>query len=328
MGQPKLLDQLRDVCRRKGYSSKTADSYAHWCESYFRWPVEQTGNWTHPREMGRQQITEWLTWLATVRNVAPTTQNVAFQAVLFLYREVLGIQIDGVDALRAKRPQRVPTVLSRQEVADFLKQLRSPTKLIAMLQYGCGLRIGEAISLRVKDVDFGNQTIVIRAAKGAKDRVVQLPAAAEPLLREQIAETERWHTIDANEGLARVALPYSFERKSPQAAGQLCWYWLFCSGVRSKCPETHRIGRHHVDESHVARTMSQAARRAGITKRFTTHCLRHSYATHMLNAGVDIRSIQKLLGHADVRTTMIYTHVDAGSPATERSPLDTLPKIA
>lgn len=197
-----------------------------------------------------------------------------------------------------------------------------------MLLYGCGLRIGEAVSLRVKDVDFGNQMIVIRAAKGAKDRVVQLPSSAIESLRHQIAEAEFYHVKDVAEGVARVPLPYAFEKKSPQAASQLGWYWCFCSRLRSRCPETGRVGRYHVDESNFTRSLGIAARQAGITKRVTSHCLRHSYATHLLNSGTDIRSIQKLLGHSSVVTTQIYTHVDSSSPATERSPLDSLLRIA
>lgn len=328
MAGGKLLDQIRDVCRRKGLSSKTSASYCHWCESFFRWCRQKNGRWIHPRDVGREVITEWLTHLATVRNVAPSTQNVAFQAVLFLYRQILHVEITEVDALRAKRPQRVPVVLSRGEVAAIIERLGGQNRLIAMLCYGAGMRIGEAVSLRLKDIDFANQVIVIRAAKGAKDRVVQLPVAAEDALRNQIRQSQRWHAIDIDEGLARVALPYSFERKSPQAASQLGWYWLFCSHVRSKCPDTGRIGRHHVDESNFGRALSIAAKSAGILKRVTSHTLRHSYATHMLNSGVNIREIQKLLGHSSVKTTQIYTHVDSVSPATTTSPLDRLLRIA
>lgn len=326
--KPKLLDQIALKCKVKGYSRKTAETYRHWCEEFLRWQRERCGDWVHPAKMGKAEIEEYLTHLAVQRHVSPTTQNVALQSILFLYREILDMTIAGVDALRSKRPQRIPTVLSRQEVADLLKHLSGPSKLMAMLCYGCGLRIGEVISLRVKDIDFGNDQIVIRAAKGAKDRVVQLPRSAVAMLREQVANTERWHSIDIKDGCARVPLPNAFAVKSPQAESQIAWYWLFCSAVRSRCPETNRIGRYHVDESTFSKALSLAARRAGIHKRVTSHCLRHSYATHLLNSGTDIRSIQKLLGHSDVRTTMIYTHVDNTGPATDRSPLDSLLRIA
>lgn len=326
--KPKLLDQLTQKCRAKGYSPKTAETYRHWCAEFILWAHQRAGQWAHPANLGRQEIEAYLTHLAVTRRVSPSTQNLAFQSILFLYREILGITIDGVDALRAKRPQRIPTVLSRQEVAELLQHLTGQPKLIAMLLYGCGLRIGEALHLRVKDVDFGNEQLLIRAAKGAKDRVVQLPQAVLPLLREQIAAAERWHSLDLKVGYARVALPNAFAQKSPQAASQIAWYWVFCSHVRSRDPLTQQIGRHHIDESNFTRSLSRAAQAAGLRKRVTSHCLRHSYATHMLNAGVDIRSIQKLLGHTDVRTTMIYTHVETIGPASVRSPLDALLRIA
>lgn len=323
-----LLDRLADRCRAKGYSRKTADTYSHWCFDFFDFHRRRAGDWIHPAKLGRSEIELYLTDLAVRRHVSPTTQNLAFQAILFLYRELLAIKIEGVDALRSKRPQRLPTVLSRQEVAELLKHLRGQARTIAMLLYGCGMRIGEAISLRVKDVDFNNRQIILRGAKGAKDRVVQLPQAAVEPLRMQIAEAERWHALDVRDGLARVPLPNAFAAKSPQASSQIGWYWVFCSHVRSRDPIGGAIGRFHIDESNFGRSLSIAARRAGIRKRVTSHCLRHSYATHLLNAGVDIRSIQKLLGHTDVRTTMIYTHVESTGPASERSPLDALLRIA
>jgi integron integrase len=326
--KPKLLDQIGLKCRAKGYSPKTAATYRHWCEDFLRWHRQRSGRWIHPSDMGRAEIEAYLTHLAANRNVSPTTQNVAFQAILFLYRELIGVTIEGVDALRAKRPQRLPTVLSRQEVSELLKQLGGQSRLMAMLLYGCGMRIGEVVSLRVKDVDFDMRQVILRAAKGAKDRVVQLPAAAIEPLRTQIADATHWHARDIADGMARVPLPFAFARKSPQASSQLAWYWVFCSHVRSRDPESQQIGRYHVDESNFTRSLSIAARRAGILKRVTSHCLRHSYATHLLNSGTDIRTIQKLLGHTDVRTTMIYTHVDETGPASERSPLDTLLRIA
>lgn len=326
--KPKLLDQLSDKIRSLGYSRKTNETYKHWCLEYLRFHHRRTGDWIHPTKQGRVEVEQFLTYLAVKRNVSPTTQNVAFQSVLFMFREVLGMKIENVNALRAKKPQRMPNVLSRQEVAELLKHLSGQSRLIAMLLYGCGLRIGECLSLRVKDCDFANGVILIRAAKGAKDRVVQLPSIAEPLLRLQIAETERLHAIDLADGVARVPLPFAFEKKSSQAASQLGWFFVFSSRVRSKEPDTGRLGRYHVDESNVTRSLGIAARRAGIHKRVTSHCLRHSYATHLLNTGTDIRTIQKLLGHSSVITTQIYTHVDASAPANERSPLDSLLRIA
>lgn len=323
-----LMCELSDTCRRKGYSSKTATTYRTWCEDLLNWHSRRAGAWVPAETIGKAGLQQYLTNLATNRHVSPTTQNVALQAGLFLFKEVLGIDIQGVDAIRAKRPQRIPTVLSRQEVAELFKHLSGQNKLIAMLLYGAGLRIGEAVELRVKDVCFDDKQIILRGAKGAKDRVVQLPEMTVEPLRAQIQETERWHAIDLKDGLARVPLPYAFDVKSPQASSQIAWYWVFCSRVRSRDPLSGKVGRYHVDESNCGRAITFAARQGGIRKRVSPHTLRHSYATHMLNSGTDIRTLQQLLGHADVRTTMIYTHVDSCGPASEKSPLDTLLRIA
>lgn len=326
--QPKLLDQLEIRVRTKGYARKTGQTYRHWCEDFLRWKRNDVGQWVHPSQMGRDDVERYLTYLATKRRVASTTQNLAFQAILFLFRELLGMQIENVDALRAKRPQRIPTVLSREEVQSVLSHLTGQMKLIGMLCYGCGMRLGEALSLRLKDIDFGNRRIVIRAAKGNKDRVVQLPTSAVSLLQAQIEATRHWHSSDIANGLARVPLPNAFAAKCPSAERAVEWYWLFCSAVLSNDPVSGRRGRYHIDETTFARALSLAVRKAGIMKRVTSHALRHSYATHLLNAGTDIRTIQKLLGHADIRTTQIYTHVDEAGAAGERSPLDTLLRIA
>lgn len=322
--KPKLLDLLTDKCRAKGYSRKTGETYRHWCEEYLRFHRVQAKQWIHPRDMGKVDIEVYLTHLAVRRKVSANTQNLALQAILFLYRELLGITIEGVDALRAKRPRQLPTVLSRDEVAALLGQLTGQMKLVGMLLYGAGLRIGECLSLRVKDIDFGTGMIVIRQAKGAKDRAVPLPRAAMTLLREQIAETVRLHRSDLADGVARVPLPHALAKKSPRAASEIGWYFLFSSQVRSRDPETQEIGRYHIDESTFSRALSLAVRRVGITKRVTSHCLRHSFATHLLNSGTNIRQIQELLGHSSLTTTQIYTHVSELGAAGERSPLDTL----
>lgn len=323
--QVPLLDQIVNRCRALGYARNTAKSYRRACEAYIRWHRQQAGEWRHPAEMGRDEITQYLSWMAVTADVAPSTQNSALQAILFMYHQVLKIEIAGVDSLRAKRPKRIPVVLSRSEVSDVLGGLSGQSLLIAELLYGCGLRISEAVSLRVKDLDFANSQITIRAAKGAKDRVVQLPKSLVEKLRKQIEVTESWHRDDTRRGLARVELPYAFARKSPSAASQLGWYWLFCSRNLSRCPETKQIGRHHVHAGNFARMLAGAVRKARIYKRVTPHVLRHSYATHMINQGVDIATIAKLMGHADVRVTMVYLHVDCGSAAaTAASPLDRL----
>lgn len=320
----KLLDQIVERCAMKKYSPKTAETYRQWCGDYllfFRRGVE----WRHPRTMGRVEIQQYLTHLAVKRHVSANTQNLAFQSILFLYKELLNIQIEGVDALRAKRPQREPTWLSVPEVGRLLESFSSPQyDLIAKLLYGCGLRQGEALGLRLLDLDFDNHMILIRGAKGNKDRVVPMPQSAMELLRRQMEVTKRWHTLDLADGKARVPLPDAFAVKSPKAESQLRWYWLFCSDVRSADPKTGRIGRYHIDPSTFSRALSFAVEKAGIIKRVTSHCLRHSFATHLLNAGVDIRTIQKLLGHTRLETTMIYTHISQFGPASQTSPLDML----
>jgi integron integrase len=326
--QPKLIEQVRAKCRMKNYSPKTFATYWHWCEQFLKFHRIQSGQWVHPSKMGRVEIEQFLTNMAVKRSVSANTQNLAFQAILFLYREVLSIEIANVAAMRARKPTRVPTVLSRSEVSELFLHLSGQAKLVAMLCYGCGMRIGEAISLRVKDVDFSNNQIVIRGAKGQKDRAVQLPQSAEPMLREQVCAAERFHAIDIADQCCRVPLPDAFERKSPQAASQIAWYWLFCSRERSREPETGRPGRFHIDESTFSRSLAQAVQRAKIRKRVTSHALRHSYATHLMNAGAELRVIQELLGHSSIRTTQIYLHVEAAGATSQTSPLDTLLRIA
>ena len=323
-----MMDEMCVVIRRKGYSPNTAKTYRHWCEQFLLWLKAKNGRWVHPRGSGREGVEEWLTELAVVRNVSPTSQNVALQAVLFLFREVIRQPLAGVDALRARRPQRMPSVLSVPEVSALFAHLKGQNRLVAQLLYGAGLRIGEAVSLRLKDLDFDQRQIVVRAAKGAKDRVCQMPKRLIAELRRQVESATKFHRQDSAAGVCRVAVPYSFGRKCPAAESSLAWFWLFPSHKLSTCPESKRVGRHHVDESNFGRSLRVAAVRAKILKRVTPHCLRHSFATHSLNQGVDIRSLQKLMGHNDVRTTMIYTHVDAAGASSETSPLDRLPFTA
>lgn len=321
-----LLDQIATVCRRKGYARSTAQTYRHHCEQYLLWlKATNGGAWRNPIDCDRLEIEGWLTYLATRRNVSPTSQNVAFQSILFLYREIIGRQIRDVDALRAKRPQRIPTVLSVGQVSQLLQQLHGTNRLIAQLLYGCGMRIGEAVALRIKDLNTDSRQIVIRAAKGAKDRAVGMPRQLVDKLARQIDDVRRLHAADVANGCNRVELPYSFARKSPDASGSFAWYWLFPSHQLSRHPAEGWVGRYHVDASNFGRSLRIAARRCGIQQRITPHCLRHSYATHLLNQGTDIRSLQQLLGHADVRTTMIYTHVELAGVTAETSPLDRLP---
>lgn len=325
--EPKLVDQLYARCRLLNRSPKTADVYWHWCERFLRFQYARVGRWVHPRNMGRLEIESFLTHLATKLNVAPSTQNQAFNGILFLYREVLKIEVQGVNALRAKKPQYIPTVLSVHEVSELFHQLTGRNKLIASLCYGCGMRIGEVFELRVKDIDFGNRVIHIRQAKGHKDRIVQLPDCLIGDLQRQIEDSERLHDIDIADGCARVPLPFALDRKCPRAASEISWYWLFCSQQRSREPGTGRIGRFHIDESTFSRALAEAVRRARIRKRVTSHCLRHSYATHLMNSRVPLVQIKELLGHESLETTQIYLHVEQDGAASVRSPLDALSKL-
>jgi len=319
-----LIDEVKAKCKVLGYSPKTCETYWHWMRLFLLHERNLRGEWIHPTKLGREEIERYLTHLAVNQHVSPNTQNLALQGILFLYRHVLKIDIQGVNALRAKKPTFIPTVLSVDEVGRLMAQLSGRNRLIAGLGYGCGMRIGEIFALRIKDIDFGCGRIHIRQAKGAKDRIVQLPSSLIAPLRQQIRETERLHAIDMADGCARVPLPFAMEKKSPRLAQDVAWWWVFCSEKRSTDPETKRVGRWHLDETTYTRELSRAVQRAGIRKRVTSHTFRHCYATHMMNARVPLREIQELLGHESIETTQIYMHVEQNSAASNRSPLDLL----
>lgn len=327
---PSLKQQMLDKCRMLNRSYKTADAYWKWCEQFLRYHCWLRGNrpdtWVHPREMGRPEIESFLTYLATKRNVSPSTQNQAFAAILFLYKQVLDIKIEGVDALRAKKPSFIPTVLSESEVVALLAELSGRNRLIAYLCYGAGLRIGEVFELRVKDVDFGNNFIHIRQAKGGKDRIVQLPEVAIPLLKQQIEETRKLHALDTAKGRARVPLPFAFAKKSPRSAGDLGWYWVFCSEKYLDDDKRQLYGRWHYDSTTFTKPLADGVRTAKppIFKRVTAHTLRHSFATHLMNNRVPLVAIQELMGHSNLETTRIYMHVEQASVSSTTSPLDGL----
>jgi len=319
-----LIDDVKAKCKVLGYSPKTFETYWHWMRLFLLHERNLRGEWVHPTRLGREEIEGYLTHLAVKQNVSPNTQNLALQGILFLYRHVLKIEIEGVNALRAKKPTFIPTVLSVQEVSRVVAQLFGRNRLIAGLGYGCGMRIGEIFALRIKDIDESNGFIHIRQSKGAKDRIVQLPTSLIAPLRQQIKETERLYAIDMADGCARVPLPFAMEKKSPRLAQDVAWWWVFCSEKRSTDPDTKRVGRWHLDETTYTRELSRAVQRAGIRKRVTSHTFRHCYATHMMNARVPLREIQELLGHESIETTQIYMHVEQNSAASNRSPLDLL----
>jgi len=303
--KPRLLDQVRDRCRVKHYSIRTERAYVDWIRRFILFHGKR-----HPREMGTPELEAFLTHLAVERNVSPSTQNQALAALLFLYREVLHIELPWLDGVtRARKPPRLPVVLSEGEVAVLLAQLEGTPWLMASLLYGSGLRLMEALRLRVKDVDFERGEITVRGGKGGKDRRTVLPDKLKPSLRAQVERVRTLHERDLLDGLAPVYLPHALSRKYPNAGRELSWQFLFPAPKPARDPRSGIIRRHHVHSANIQRAIKGAVRRAGIAKPATSHTLRHSFATHLLEKGYDIRTVQELLGHKDVRTTQIYTHV-------------------
>ena len=319
---PRLLDRLRWALRVRHYSPRTEACYAEWVTRYIRFHGLR-----HPNTMGAAEIEQFLTDLAVHGHVAASTQNQAFNALLFLYQQVLGIELPRIAAARARRPVRLPIVLSPDEVRRLLDAVEGADgtfRLMAGLMYGAGLRREECCRLRVHDVDPDRGQIVVRHGKGGKDRVVMLPRALRPDLGRQIDRRRHVHDRDVAAGLARVALPDALARKFPRAAQEFGWQFLFASRQRSRCPKTGDVGRHHVDPGSVARAVAAAARRAGLTRRAGCHTLRHSFATHLVERGVDVRTVQVLLGHTSLETPMVYAHRARKGPAGTPSPLDLL----
>jgi len=319
---PKLLDRMRQVLRTKHYSYRTEQAYVGWVRRFILFHGKR-----HPQEMGRPEIEQFLTHLAVEGQVTASTQTQALCALLLLYKQVLQIQLPSLDAVRAKRPKRLPVVLSRDEVRRLLAAVdgaHGAHRVMAGIMYGSGLRLMECCRLRVKDVDFERRQLIIREAKGDKDRAVPLPDSLSDRLRRQVGWRNELHAADLSRGLGRVDLPTALERKLPAPAFEIGWQFVFASQRISRCPRTLRLGRHHLHESSIGAAISDAAERIGLQKRVTCHSLRHSFATHLLESGSDIRTVQELLGHADVSTTMIYTHVLQRGACGVISPLDAL----
>jgi integron integrase len=304
--------------RVKHYSLRTEQAYVGWIRRFIVANGKQ-----HPRDLGGPEVEVFLTRLATERNVAAGTQNQALAALLFLYREVLRQDLPWMNTVvRAKRPRRVPVVLTRIEIQRLLAQLEGREWLMAGLLYGSGMRLMECLRLRVKDVDFQRREIIVRAGKGDKDRHVPLPRALVPALHQQLATVRLLHTVDLDAGFGAVYLPHALSRKYPRAAREWGWQYVFPASQRSRDPRSGEVRRHHLDEKVLQRAIQRARHAAGITKPATCHTLRHSFATHLLEAGQDIRTIQELLGHKDVATTQIYTHVLNRGGHGVLSPLD------
>lgn len=317
--QPKLLDRMRAAIRVKHYSLSTERTYIHWVRRFIYFHQKR-----HPTDMGAAEVEGFLSALATELNVSASTQNQAMHALLFLYREVLGIKLPWLDGItRAKIAKRLPVVLTIAETQALLRWLPNDTNgLIVRLLYGTGMRILECLRLRIKDIDLARSEIIIREGKGNKDRVTMLPASLTPVLRDHIATRRSLHDVDLSTGHADVELPDAIERKYPRAGQEWAWQYLFAAPGYSTDPRTGVVRRHHWGERNIQRAVKSAARAAGISKLAHPHTLRHSFATHLLESGHDIRTVQELLGHSDVKTTMIYTHVLNRGGRGVVSPLD------
>lgn len=321
----KLREQMLRRIRMQGKSDATFKTYWHWCEKFIRWIRDQQGEWIHPKDLGESDVESWLSWLANGPEwVSANTQNVALQSLCYLYREVLNQPLGNVNAIRAKRPQRVRDVLSVEEVARLFGELNGVELLAAQLIYGCGLRIGDVVGLRVKDVSFDRCQLHIWDGKGRKDRLTQFPSVLHDSMRRQKEIVRRQHRNDSRDGLNGVSLPDGWGCKSPRSHLDFAWWYIFASDHYSTCPRSGKLYRHHRDRSHLSRRISQAAKRAGIEKRITSHNLRHSFATHSSEQGMPIRVLQELMGHSDIRTTETYLHASADGATAARSPLESL----
>lgn len=317
---PRLLDQVRERFRYMHYSLQTEKAYVYWIRWYIRWHELK-----HPKDMGGKEVEAFLSMLANDRKVSPSTHRQALSALLFLYKEVLDVELAWMQDIGRPIPtKRIPVVLSIEEVSQVLVLMTGVTGLLARLIYGSGMRLREALSLRVKDMDFDRRVIIVREGKGSKDRVVMLPAVLITALRQQVAHSKALWEADRQAQLPGVHLPFAFEVKNPRAGQTLAWQWVFPSPTLSRDPQSGITRRHFLFPERLQRALKVAVQQAGIAKPVSVHTLRHSFATHVLQRGTDIRTVQELLGHSDVSTTMIYTHVLKIAAGTIPSPLDTL----
>jgi integron integrase len=326
-----LETALRRMIHAQGKADSTADCYWEWTEKYIKWASARQKRWVHPKEMGRAEVERYLSWLANDRRISSTTQNQAFSALCYLYRWVIRVPIEDCSALRSKTPDGIREVVDESELVKLFDELSGIPLLCASMMYGSNFRIGELGRLRMKDLSFERRQIIIRGAKGKKDRIVPFPELIHAAVRSQIESMRVLWRADCEDGLNGVSLPDAFGRKSPRAHNEFAWYYLFSADDYSKCPHTGKLFRHHRDMDNVARQIKNAAIRAGLEKRITSHCLRHSYATHSLENGVPIHVVQKLMGHASIETTETYLHVSKKGITSAKSPLETMlevPKIA
>jgi len=318
-----VLDLMRNHCRVKHLSYRTEQTYCQWVRGFFRYHNKKSQTRKSLYDMGRPEIEQYLTYLAVDRKVSASTQNQAFNALLFLYRNVIPKDLGEIDAVRAKQSRRLPAVLSREEIKSVLNRLQGVEWLITTLLYGCGLRLMECMRLRVKDIDFSAHSITVRAGKGDKDRIVPLPEKIIDPLQRHLRKVAEIHKQDAKDRLPVSCIEPGLERKYPKIPYEWGWYWVFPARKRAEDPRTKKIKRHHLHETAIQRIVKAAIRKAGIIKHASCHTFRHSFATHLIEDNVDIRTVQELLGHKDIKTTQIYTHVLNRGVST-RSPLDRL----
>ncbi len=318
--KPKLLDRLCEALRSRHYSRRTEQTYCLWVKRFIYFH-----NVRHPAEMGEPEINAFLTHLAVKERVSSSTQTQTLCALLFLYRYIFNREIGQLeDLIRARKSRKIPVVMTREEVKAVLDHLHGDKWIMASLMYGAGLRLMECLRLRVQDIDFSRNEIAVRDGKGAKDRMTMLPESLKKPIQDHLRKVKTIHEKDLADGWGRVQLPYALDRKYPNAPADWRWQWVFPQENRWKNPKIGEEGRHHLDESLVQKAVRDAVARAGLTKRATCHTFRRSFATHLLEGGYDIRTVQELLGHNDVKTTMIYTHVLNRGPAGVRSPVDAL----
>jgi len=318
------MDQVRERIRYLHYSLSTEKTYLYWIRFFIRWQATG-GQMRHPRDMGAAEVEAFLTMLATERKVSASTHNQALSALLFLYREVLCITLPWLENVnRPAQKRRIPSVLTKEEVAALLSFVEGPTALLAQLLYGTGMRLMEGLRLRVKDIEFDRHVIIVREAKGNKDRVVMLPRSLAPALRAQVLAARQQWDVDRKAQRGGVETPHALEMKYPQVGRSWGWFWVFPSPTLSIDPHSGVERRHHLFEERLQRAIKRAVSQAGICKPVSVHTLRHSFATHLLQSGTDIRTVQELLGHSDVSTTMIYTHVLKAAAGGTKSPLDAL----
>ena len=321
----KLLDQLREVLRVKHYSLRTEEAYGQWVRRYLKFHRDAQGAWRHPRDLGAADVVAFLNHLANVENVAAGTQNQALNALSFLYTQVLRIELGDLgEFLAASKRRRVPVVLSKAETQKLLASLEGTWRLMAQVLYGTGLRLMELLRLRIQDIDFERNQIVVRGGKGDKDRVTILPDSLRSAIMEHLKRVRLLWEADGREGFGEVYLPEGVARKYPKAAREWGWQWVWPSRSRSRDPRSGKERRHHVQETGLQRAVKAGLQLSGIVKRANCHTLRHSFATHLLENGYDIRTVQDLLGHKDVSTTQIYTHVMQKPGLGVKSPLDAI----